>query len=109
VIEVARALVLPLWPVLAGCLALGLPFGALGWREAPAGFAGRLGIILAVVALVGAVALVVLGRVPGRGGLWLEIGLASVLAYLTGCVLGSVARRALERFRRRPEAAQPPA
>jgi hypothetical protein len=75
VIEVARAILLPLWPAVR-----------------PAGFWGRLGVILALFALAGAGALAILGRVPGRAGLWLEIALAIGSAYLVGCTLGSVLR-----------------
>ena len=91
--EAARAILLPLWPALAAAALLGLPFGWLGWRERPAGFAGRLGLILATVVTAGGIVLGVLGRVPGRPGLWLEIALATTLAYVAGCILGSIARR----------------
>ncbi|NNM75205.1 hypothetical protein [Enterovirga aerilata] len=96
-IEALRAVLLPLWPALAAAAILGLPFGLVGWRERPAGFWGRLGLILAVLGLAGAAALAATGRVPGRPGLWLEIALAVTFAYLAGCVLGALAGS----FRRR--------
>ena len=92
-IEAIRALLLPLWPALAAAAVLGLPFGWLGWRERAPGFAGRLGLILAVVVIAGGIVLAALGRVPGRPGLWLEIALATTVAYLAGCILGSILRR----------------
>jgi hypothetical protein len=90
--EAIRAILQPLWPALAAAAALGVLFGWLGWREQAAGFFGRLGLILAVIALAGGVALALLGRVPGPPGLWLEIALATALAYLSGCILGSIVR-----------------
>lgn len=97
--EAMRALLLPLWPALAAALAVGLPFGWLGWREEACGFFGRLCLILAVVALAAGSALVVLGRVPGRPGFWLEISLAVLVAYVAGCLVGSLARAAWLRAR----------
>ena len=99
-IEIARAILLPLWPALAGAFAVGLPFGFAGWRERPAGFWGRLGVILVFVAAVGGVTLAVLGRVPGRGGLWLELALAIAAAYLVGGILGSTLRALWRRITR---------
>jgi hypothetical protein len=104
-----EAVLLPLWPVLAGAFGLGLPFGVLGWREQPAGFFGRLGLILAVLGLVGGAALAASGSVPGRPALWVEIGLACAAAYVVGCVLGSLARSVFNRLRSRPERAAPAA
>jgi hypothetical protein len=100
VIEIARAILLPLWPALAGAFALGLAFGFAGWRERPAGFWGRLGVILVLLAGLGGVALAVLGRVPGRAGLWIELALAIAAAYLVGCVLGSTSRALWTRITR---------
>ena len=100
--ETFRAVLLPLWPALVAALVLGLLFGWFIWREEAAGFLGRLGLILALVAVGGATALVVLGRVPGRPGLRLETGLAILLAYLAGSILGSLARRVRIRFMARP-------
>ena len=87
-----RAILLPLWPALAAAAALGVAFGWLGWRERSAGFGGRLGLILAIVAFGAGASLAVLGQVPGRPGLWLETALATALAYLAGCILGSLVR-----------------
>ncbi len=107
--EAIRVILLPLWPALAAAAVLGVPFGWLGWREQAAGFLGRLGLILAVVALAGGGALALLGRIPGRPGLWLEIALATALAYLVGCILGSVVRAVRDRIASRSGQAAPAA
>ena len=107
--EAIRAILLPLWPALAAAAVLGVPFGCLGWREKAAGFSGRLGLILAVVALAGGGALALLGQVPGRPGLWLEIALATALAYLAGCILGSIVRAAWTWIASRSERVAPAA
>jgi hypothetical protein len=44
--------------------------------------------------------LAILGRVPGRAGLWLEIALAIAAAYLAGCMLGSILRALWNRLTR---------
>ena len=93
-IEAIRALLDPLWPALLAASAVGLPLGALGWRAEPAGFWGRVGLILLVVGLAGACALAISGRVSGRAGLALELGLAVLVCYLLGCVVGAVVRAA---------------
>ncbi len=98
--EIAKAILLPLWPALAAGFAAGLPFGIAGWRERSTGFWGRLGLILVLVTLAGAGVLAVLGRVPGRAGLWLEIALAIAAAYLAGCMLGSILRALWNRLTR---------
>ena len=105
--EAMRALVLPLWPALLAALVVGMPFGWLGWREQGPAFWGRLGLLLVAVSLAGGVALAALGRVPGRPGLWLDIALATALAYLAGCLLGSVLRAIRNRFAGRPAGTAP--
>jgi hypothetical protein len=106
-IDSVRAILLPLWPALAAAIVLGVPFGWLGWRERSPGFSGRLGLILAVVALLGGAVLAFLGRVPGRPGLWLDIALATGLAYLSGCILGSGTRALWQRLANRSERSAP--
>ena len=106
-IETARVVLEPLWPALAAALALGLPFGAAGWRKEPAGFWGRVGLILLVVGLLVGAGLVVAGRVPGRAGLWLELGLAVLVAYLAGCLAGSLLRAAWDKVARKHEPTAP--
>ena len=107
--DAMQAVVLPLWPVLGASCVAGLPFGVLGWREHVAGFWGRLGLILLLLALIAALALAVSGRVPGRAGLWLEIGAASLASYLVGCLVGCLVRALWPRIPGRSEAAVPPA
>jgi len=102
--EALRAILLPLWPVLAASCAIGLVFGMLGWREQPAGFWGRLGIILVVIGLVGAAGLAVSGRVSGRPGLWLDIGISCLATYVVGCLAGGLARALWRSLVRRSEA-----
>lgn len=82
-----------LWPWLLAALALGLPTGAVTCAGAGP---GRTGVVLAVAAgaaVAGLAAIVALALVPGRTGLWLELGLALLLAYGAGCGLGCLARR----------------
>ena len=106
-IEATRAVLLPLWPLLAASWAAGMAFGLLGWREQPAGFWGRLGLILTMLVVIGAAGLAFSGRVPGRPGLWLEIGLASLVSYLAGCVLGGLGRGLWRKVARRPDVSAP--
>lgn len=107
--DALHTVLLPLWPALAASCAAGLPFGLLGWREQPAGFWGRLGLLLGVVALAGLAAVTASGRVPGLPGLWLEIGLASLVSYLAGCIIGALCHRIWRRVARRSEPVAPPA
>lgn len=102
-IEAARAVLEPLWPALAAAFALGLPFGAAGWRSEPPGFWGRVGLILLAVGALGVAAAIGSGRVPGRAGLWLELGAAVLVAYVAGCAGGSLGRSAFLRISGRGE------
>lgn len=104
-IEAGRVLLESLWPAVALAAALGLPFGAAGRRREIMGFWGRVGVLLAVAALVGALGVAASGRVSGRAGLRLELGLAVMLAYLAGCALGALGRAAWDRVGRRDEPA----
>ncbi len=82
-----------LWPWLAGALALGLATGAATCASAPPGRAGQASAWLGAAAVAALAAIVGLALVPGRVGLWLELGLALVLAYGIGCALGCLLRR----------------
>lgn len=86
------SLVSNLWPGLAGALVLGLAAGGL------TGFPRGRGPV-AAAAVVGAAtlalaALALLQRVPGRAGLWVETAALMLAAYLGGCFIGALARRA---------------
>ena len=87
-----QAVLLPLWPALAGAFGLGLAFGLYAWSERAPGAWARTALILVVVLLASGIATAVLALVPGRPGLWLEVALVLAGAYLAGCAAGSGGR-----------------
>lgn len=89
------------WPVSLAALIGVLAGGALP----PA--SGRPVLGLAALSLITAGAIVsALGLVPGRDGLWLDIGVMLAATYAVGCLAAALARRGLARMvrARRPRA-----
>lgn len=89
-----------LWPALAISAVLGLGFTLVfgtGVGLPSARWEVRIAALLAL--LVGAL-VAFLGVVPGRAGLWLDIGTLCVLAYAVGTGIGAALRRLAPRGRR---------
>lgn len=92
-----------LWPALAIAAVLGLGFTLVfgtGVGLPSARWELRIAALLAL--LVGAL-VAFLGVVPGRAGLWLDIGMLCVLAYAAGTSIGAAIRWLGTRARREPE------
>ena len=84
-----------LWPALVAAGLIGLCFAAVFGSGAGLPSARpevRLG---AVLLLVAGIAAMVFEIVPGRPGLWFDIGMLCALAYAAGVVLGTLGRRAV--------------
>lgn len=86
------------WPgVLAGLL---IGAGTGWWAGLPAGRGSRLAAILVVLVALAAAAAAVAGlmpgslAVPGRDGFRIEMAAVMLAAYLAGCVIGALPRRA---------------
>lgn len=86
-----------IWPGLVAALAAGLVVGALSVSRCPAPWIGWAAVVAAGVGLVAAAVLAILGEVGGRPGLWLELALWLLTAYVAGCCVGTLVRRALNR------------
>lgn len=92
-----------LWPALALAAALGLGFTLV--------FGNGVGLpsarwevrIVALLALLTGTLVAVLGMVPGRAGLWLDIATFCMLAYAAGTAIGVAIRWFVTRARREPE------
>lgn len=82
-----------LWPALAGAMALGLLFAALGGPGRATASAGRPLRAGALALLAGGWILSWLQAVPGATGLWLDIGLPLATAYGAGALAGGLLRR----------------
>ena len=86
-----------LWPALAVAALAGLCFAVLfgpGEGLPSARTDVRLGVGLLLVAGIAAMAFEV---VPGRPGLWFDIGMLCVLAYALGVAVGTLGRRLVVR------------
>ena len=99
-----RFLAEQLWPALAGAFALGLVVGMASCAERGGKAAGRLAVTALVLLLGGGVAAALLHLVPGRLGLWLDMGVLLLLAYLIGCSGGCAIRKLWRMMRRGGEA-----
>ena len=88
-----RFLAEQLWPALAGGIALGVLVGVASCAEGGGRVAGRLAAVLLLLLLGGGVAASLLYIAPGRLGLWLDMGVLLLGAYLIGCMLGCVIRK----------------
>jgi hypothetical protein len=92
-----------LWPALLAAGLIGCSFAAV--FGAGAGLpSARLEVrIGAALLLVAGVAAMVFELVPGRPGLWFDIGMLCALAYAAGVAIGALGRRAVT-SRRKAEA-----
>ena len=82
-----------LWPALAAAGSIGLCF-ALAFGSGAGLPSARPEVRIGAVLLVAAgLAVMALELVPGRPGLWLDIGMLCVLAYAAGVAVGTLARR----------------
>lgn len=88
-----------LWPELAMACALGVSIGAATCGRRAGAALSRLSGILWCLAAAAGLLLSASGIVPGRYGLWAEMGSALLAAYAAGCGLGCSLRRF---FRREP-------
>jgi hypothetical protein len=76
------------WGFLLGAALIGLLWGWIAVVHRGAALSNRVLLLIAVVVL--ALVAVSLSRVvPGRYGYWLDLGLALLVVYLAGCVIGS--------------------
>lgn len=82
-----------LWPELAGAMALGVLFAALGGPGRATASAGRPLRAGALVLLAGGWVLSWMQAVPGATGLWLDIALPLATAYGAGALAGGLLRR----------------
>lgn len=82
-----------LWPWIAGAFGLGLAVGAATCSVAAPGRFGRIAAALACAAILALTAVAGFGLVPGRAGLWIELGLVFVATYGAGCAIGCLVRR----------------
>ncbi|WP_315804197.1 cell envelope biogenesis protein TolA [Bradyrhizobium sp. SZCCHNS3002] len=76
----------PFWIILAAGIG-----GFVGWRtwsDEPRPDWLRSWLLPATLALVIGILMALLGVLPGRAGLWLEVGLLMVGAYVLGCLIG---------------------
>jgi hypothetical protein len=92
-----NTLLLHLWPALAAASLLGLAFGSVfgpGAGLPSARLDVRWGAILLLLA---GVLVMALELVPGRAGLWFEIGILCACAYAIGTMAGAVLRMLLVR------------
>ncbi len=80
------------WPGLLAALLIGLGTGF--WAGPPAGRLPRLAALLVVLLALACLATALAGLVPGREGFRVETAAAMLAAYLAGCGLGGLSRRA---------------
>ncbi|WP_288588487.1 hypothetical protein [uncultured Methylobacterium sp.] len=80
------------WPGLLAALLIGLGTGF--WVGPPAGRLPRLSALLVALLALACLATALAGLVPGREGFWVESAAAMLTAYLAGCGLGGLGRRA---------------
>ena len=82
-----------LWPWLAGAFGLGLLVGVATCSTERAGGFGRTAVLLVGGAVLALAAVALLGLVPGRAGLFVELGLAFLVSYGLGSGIGCLGRR----------------
>jgi hypothetical protein len=80
-----------LWGWLLGAFLLGL---AMGWISVVLRRAGmsRATFQQAVILTAALAVLAIIQAIPGRAGYWLDLGLVLLVAYIVGCVIGSLLR-----------------
>jgi hypothetical protein len=76
------------WGWLLGAALLGLGMGWIAVVHRGHGVTRRVARWLAVLALA-LVGIAVARLLPGRTGLWLDLGLVMIATYLVGCAVGS--------------------
>lgn len=92
-------LVWPIWPVLIAALLLGGVFGALSCVPGRSSRPGLGAGAVLVAALAGLIVASAQGLVPGREGVWLDLGALFLASYLAGCAGGWLLRRMTRGYR----------